>query len=62
MLYEVITFDVFEGEKLGADKKSYAISFTLLDETQTLNDKQIDKIMTKMMSSYEHQLNAQIRK
>lgn len=62
LLKNVTLFDVFEGEKIGTDKKSYAVSFILQDESQTLKDKQIDKIMNKMMSSYEFQLGAQIRK
>ena len=62
LLKRVSLFDVFEGDKIGADKKSYAVSFILQDETKTLNDKQIDKIMKKMMSTYERDLGAQIRK
>ena len=61
LLKSVTLFDVYEGEKLGADKKSYAISFTLLDEEKTLTDKQIDKIMNKLMGSYKHLFNAEIR-
>ena len=45
LLKSVTLFDVYEGEKLGTDKKSYAVSFTLLDEEKTLTDKQIDNIM-----------------
>ncbi len=62
LLKRVSLFDVFEGEKLGANKKSYAVSFILQDETKTLNDKQIDKIMKKLMSNYEREIGAQIRK
>lgn len=61
LLKSVTLFDVYEGEKLGADKKSYAVSFTLLDEEKTLTDKQIDKIMNKLMGTYKHQFNAEIR-
>lgn len=61
LLKSVTLFDVYEGEKLGADKKSYAVSFTLLDEEKTLTDKQIDKIMNKLMGSYKHLFNAEIR-
>lgn len=61
MLKSVNLFDVFEGEKLGADKKSYAVSFTLQDEEKTLTDKQIDKIMNKLMGTYKHLLGAEIR-
>ena len=41
-LQEVKLFDIFESEKLGADKKSMAVSFTFLDEEKTLTDKEID--------------------
>ncbi len=61
LLKAVNLFDVYEGEKLGADKKSYAVSFTLQDEEKTLTDKQIDKIMNKLMGTYKHLLNAEIR-
>lgn len=61
LLKSVSIFDVYEGEKLGADKKSYAVSFILQDTEQTLNDKQIDKIMQKLINSYEKQIGAQIR-
>ena len=61
LLKSVTLFDVYEGEKLGTDKKSYAVSFTLLDEEKTLTDKQIDKIMNKLMGTYKHLFNAEIR-
>lgn len=61
LLKKVSLFDVFENEKLGLNKKSYAVNFTLLDENKTLTDKQIDKIMNKLIGSYKHLLNAEIR-
>ena len=61
LLKSVSLFDVYEGEKLGAEKKSYAVSFILQDSAKTLNEKQIDKIMQKLIKSYEKQLGAQIR-
>lgn len=61
LLKAVSLFDVYEGEKLGVDKKSYAVSFTLQDEEKTLTDKQIDKIMNKLMGTYKHILGAEIR-
>ena len=61
LLKSVSIFDVYEGEKLGENKKSYAISFILQDTEKTLTDKQIDKIMQKLIKSYEKQLSAQIR-
>ena len=61
LLRKVSLFDVFEGEKLGANKKSYAVSFILQDENKTLTDKQIDKIMNNFIRVFEKELNAQIR-
>ena len=61
-LQSVNLFDVFENEKLGAGKKSMAVSFTFLDEEKTMTDKDIDAMMSKIIASYEKELNAQIRK
>lgn len=61
ILKSVSLFDVYEGEKLGEGKKSYAVSFTLQDDEKTLTDKQIDRIMNKLMGTYKHQLGAEIR-
>jgi phenylalanyl-tRNA synthetase beta chain len=55
-------FDVFESEKLGADKKSLAINFTFLDEEKTLTDKEIDAMMGKLIQNFEKELSAEIRK
>ncbi len=55
-------FDIFESEKIGADKKSMAVSFTFLDEEKTLTDKEIDGMMNKIITAYEKELNAEIRK
>lgn len=61
LLKEVSLFDVYEGKNLEAGKKSYAVSFLLQDENSTLNDKQIDKIMSKMIANLEKRLNAKLR-
>ncbi|MEG1684537.1 MAG: phenylalanine--tRNA ligase subunit beta [Bacteroides sp.] len=61
LLHEVSLFDVYEGKNMEAGKKSYAVSFLLQDETQTLNDKQIDKIMTKLIANLESKLGAKLR-
>ena len=61
-LQSVNLFDVFESEKLGANKKSMAVSFTFLDEEKTLTDKEMDGMMARISSSYEKELNAEIRK
>ena len=61
LLKEVTLFDVYEGDKLPAGKKSYAVSFLLQDAEKTLNDKQIDNVMTRMIAALTKQLNAELR-
>jgi phenylalanyl-tRNA synthetase beta chain len=62
LIQQVQVFDIFEGEQLGADKKSYSVSFTLQDADQTLTDQVIDKTMERIISVLETQLQAQIRR
>jgi len=62
LLHDINVFSVYEGDKIGADKKAYAISFTLLDKSQTLTDKVIDATMNRLMQQFEKQLGAVIRK
>jgi phenylalanyl-tRNA synthetase beta chain len=61
LLKNISLFDVYEGEKLGVGKKSYAVSLTLQDTTKTLNDKQIDKIMQNLIVAFEKELDAKLR-
>ena len=60
-LKSVELFDVYEGKNLPAGKKSYAVNFILQDESKTLNDKQIDAIMTKLITNLKKELNAELR-
>ena len=55
-------FDVYEHDSLGANKKSYAVSFMLRDDSKTLTDKSIDKTMNNLISAFEKELGAAIRK
>jgi phenylalanyl-tRNA synthetase beta chain len=61
ILKDVDLFDVYESEKLGRDKKSYAVSFILKDDSKTLTDKNIDKAMSNLINAFEKELNATIR-
>ena len=61
LLKEVDLFDVYEGDKLPEGKKSYAVSFLIQDETKTLADKQIEKIMQKLQQTFEKNLDAVLR-
>jgi phenylalanyl-tRNA synthetase beta chain len=61
LLQSVDLFDVYEGKGVPEGKKSYAISYILRNDEMTLNDKQIEKIMQKFVSTYERELGAQLR-
>ena len=61
LLKSVELFDVYEGKNLPAGKKSYAVNFILQDDQRTLQDKQIDAIMNKLMNNLKTNLNAEIR-
>ncbi len=62
LIKSVTAFDVYEGENIPAEKKAYALGFTLQDETKTLTDEEIDKTMNKLMAEFETKLGAIIRK
>ena len=61
LLKSINLFDVYEGKNLPSGKKSYGVSFQFQDETKTLTDAQIDKLMSKIISSFESELKAQLR-
>jgi phenylalanyl-tRNA synthetase beta chain len=60
-LKKVELFDVYEGDKLPAGKKSYAVNFILQDAEKTMGDKQIEAIMSKLIQNLKKQLNAELR-
>lgn len=62
LLQEVNVFDVYEGAPLKENQKSYSVSFMLQDQNDTLNDKAIDKTMTRFIGAFERELGAIIRK
>jgi len=62
LLKRMSLFSIYEGDKIEKGKKAYAISFFLQDKFKTLTDKQIDKSMNGLMSLYEKELGAVIRK
>jgi phenylalanyl-tRNA synthetase beta chain len=61
LLKTVELFDVYEGKNLEKGKKSYALSFVLLDKMKTLNDKAIDKTMRRIQEALESELGAKLR-
>jgi phenylalanyl-tRNA synthetase beta chain len=61
LLKDVSLFDVYQGKNLPEGKKSYAVSFTLQDNTKTLTDEQIDKIMNRLQKNLESEVGASLR-
>lgn len=61
LLREVELFDVYEGKNLPAGTKSYAISISIQDPEKTLQDKQIDQIMNKIVTNLKKKVNAELR-
>ncbi len=62
LIQRIGVFDVYEGDKIEAGKKAYALSFILQDVDKTLTDKVIDKTMQRLMAAFEKELGAYIRK
>lgn len=60
-MQEISLFDCYEGDKIEAGKKSYAISYILGDNNKTLTDKDIDKIMQKVCEALERENGAKVR-
>ncbi|MFC7445564.1 phenylalanine--tRNA ligase subunit beta [Mesoflavibacter profundi] len=61
LLKDINLFDVYQGKNLPNGKKSYAVSFTFLDENKTLTDKVVDKVMNKLQNNFERELGAELR-
>jgi len=62
LIKSINVFDVYEGKPLEEDEKSYSVSFMLENKERTLTDKEIDGVMGKLISSFEKELNAVIRR
>jgi phenylalanyl-tRNA synthetase beta chain len=61
LLRKVSLFDIYEGKGIPEGKKSYAISFVLRDDNKTLNDRQIEKAMERLLTVFTKELGAALR-
>ncbi|MBO7367604.1 MAG: phenylalanine--tRNA ligase subunit beta, partial [Paludibacteraceae bacterium] len=61
LLKRVVLFDVYEGKGIEDGKKSYAVNFTLQDTEKTLEDRQIDNVMNRLIKAFTEKLGATIR-
>ena len=61
ILNSVTLFDFYEGKNLPKGKKSYGINFTFQDKNKTLTDKQVDKVMEKLLKNFKESFKAELR-
>lgn len=61
ILRQLTLFDVYRGEKLGAGKKQYALGFVFQDPEKTLTDEFVEKLMGKLLSTFQNQFGAVLR-
>ena len=60
-LKNINLFDVYEGKNLPEGKKSYAMSFELLNEEKTLEEKEISEVMNSLIKSFQKEFSAELR-
>ncbi len=61
MLQNIEIFDVFEGESLGHGNKSIAFRLHFLDPNKTLNIKEVEPIINRVVKSLEKEFSAKLR-
>lgn len=61
MLRHVSLFDVYRGDKIPAGKKQYAMSFVLQDPDRTLTDQDVEKVMGRILSTFQNAYGASLR-
>ena len=61
LLKNVTLFDVYRGDKIPAGKKQYALGFVLQDQDRTLTDADVEKIMSKLLSTFTNEYGAALR-
>lgn len=61
ILKSIQLFDVYEGDKLPSDKKSYAMSFLLQDDQKTLSEHEIEEVMNKLIHNFKTNFKAELR-
>jgi len=58
---KVSLFDVYEGDNLPKGKKQYALNFVLQHPDKTMTDEEINKIMSKLLRTFERECGAVLR-
>lgn len=61
LLKQVTLFDVYRGDKIAEGKKQYALGFVLQDPDKTLTDNEVEKVMNKLLSTFQNEYGATLR-
>ena len=61
LLKQVGLFDVYRGDKIAEGKKQYALSFVLQDLEKTLTDNDVERVMSKLLSTFQNEFGATLR-
>ena len=61
LLKQVSLFDVYRGDKIAEGKKQYALSFVLQDLDKTLTDNDVERVMKKLLSTFQNEYGAVLR-
>lgn len=61
ILKQVTLFDVYRGDKIPSGKKQYALGFVLQDVDKTLTDNDVEKVMSKLLSTFGNEYGAILR-
>ncbi|QHW33339.1 phenylalanine--tRNA ligase subunit beta [Paenibacillus rhizovicinus] len=62
LLESIRIFDIYTGEKLGADKKSVALSLVYRHPERTLTDEEVTELHGKVVAKLEQSFEAELRK
>ena len=61
LLKQVGLFDVYRGDKIAEGKKQYALSFVLQDLDKTLTDNDVERVMSKLLATFQNEFGAALR-
>ena len=61
LLKQVRLFDVYRGDKIPEGKKQYALSFVIQDPERTLTDQDTERVMDRLLATFQNEFGAQLR-
>jgi len=61
LLRQITLFDVYRGDKIPEGKKQYALSFTIRDAEKTLTDQDTERVMSRILTTFQSEFGAQLR-